>query len=320
MNLKRLKHLLALADERNFARAAARVHLSQPAFSRSIQALEEELEIRLFDRGNTEVSASAAGLFVIQRARKLLFDSRCLERDIALYRKNLIGNLAFGVGPFPAASMLPELMPELRQTYPGITLRVEVNNWNYLLEHLRNEELDFFVADTRDLPSRPDLQISLLARQFGGFYVRAAHPLLDKSSLCLSDLLPFGIASVRLPQAIRQTIAQLLALPADVELPIALECDDVMTLKRTALGSDTVLALVHAAVIEELANGQLVRLQLKDMPPLHSELGVVSLQGRSHSPVALFVIARLQSFASQLAQLYPEHLAAASEPSVPPGS
>ncbi|WP_295749740.1 LysR family transcriptional regulator [Undibacterium sp.] len=308
MNLKRLKHVLALADERNFARAAAQVHLSQPAFSRSIQALEEELGMRLFERGNTEVSATAAGVFLIQRARKLLFDSRCLERDIDLYRKNLIGNLAFGVGPFPAVSMLPELMPALRQAYPGIKLRVEVNNWNYLLEHLRNEELDFFVADTRDLPPSADLKISLLARQFGGFFVRAGHPLLKQSALSLSDILPFGIASVCLPQAIRLAIAQLLKLPADAELPIALECDDVMTLKRTAIGSDTVLALIHAAVIDELANGSLIPLPLSGIPLLHSEMGVVSLQGRSHSPVALFLIEKLQALASQLAELHPEQL------------
>ena len=51
MDLKRLNHLIALADERNFGRAALRVHLSQPAFSRSIQAAETELGLQLFDRG-----------------------------------------------------------------------------------------------------------------------------------------------------------------------------------------------------------------------------------------------------------------------------
>ena len=107
MDIKRLKHLVALAEERNFGRAAERVHLSQPAFSRSVQNAEAELGLQLFDRGSLEVSCTSAGSFVIERARKLLFDSRCLERDVSLYRERLIGDLAFGVGPFPAATLVP---------------------------------------------------------------------------------------------------------------------------------------------------------------------------------------------------------------------
>ena len=67
MVIKRLKHLVALADERNFSRAAERVHLSQPAFSRSVQSAEAELGLQLFDRGSLEVSCTSAGNFVIER-------------------------------------------------------------------------------------------------------------------------------------------------------------------------------------------------------------------------------------------------------------
>ncbi|MFZ6875859.1 LysR family transcriptional regulator [Undibacterium sp. Di27W] len=297
MELKRLRHVVAVADEKNFARAAERVHLSQSALSRSIQAAETELGVQLFDRGTIEVTATPAGNFFIERARKLLFDSRCLQRDIELYRSKQIGDLAIGVGPFPAATLLPMLMPELRQHFAGVNLRVEVNNWEYLAEHLRNEELDFFVADTRDLPPGQDLDINLLARQRGGFFVRAHHPLLSKSRRLPADILQYGLASVRLPQAIRKALAQLLGLPANASLPIALECDDVLTLKRAALESDTILAAINAAVADEIQRGQIVPLVIDGIPTMHSELGIVSLRGRSHSPVAQFVIGRFKELA-----------------------
>ena len=86
MDLRRLEHLLALAEERHFGRAADQVHLSQPAFSRSIQAVEAELELRLFDREIGDVRPTPAGQFVIERARRLLFDARCLARDVELFR------------------------------------------------------------------------------------------------------------------------------------------------------------------------------------------------------------------------------------------
>ena len=72
MDLRRLKHLVTLADARNFGRAALLCHVSQSAFSRSVQAAEEELGLKLFDRGTLEVTCTDAGAFVVERARKLL--------------------------------------------------------------------------------------------------------------------------------------------------------------------------------------------------------------------------------------------------------
>ena len=91
MDLRRLKHLVTLADARNFGRAALLCHVSQSAFSRSVQAAEEELGLKLFDRGTLEVTCTDAGAFVVERARKLLFENHCLERDVSLYRERLMG-------------------------------------------------------------------------------------------------------------------------------------------------------------------------------------------------------------------------------------
>src|SRR5690349_8235576 len=124
LDLKRLGHLVALADECHFARAAERVHLSQPAFSRSIQSLERDAGMRLFDRETGDVKPTPAGAFLIDRARRLLFDARSLERDAALYRESQLGDTAFGAGPFPAATIMPRVVTELRREYPGVRLRV----------------------------------------------------------------------------------------------------------------------------------------------------------------------------------------------------
>lgn len=300
MDLRRLNHLVALADERNFGRAAERVHLSQPAFSRSVQAAEAELGLQLFDRGSLEVTCTAAGAFVIERARKLVFDGRCLERDVSLYRERALGDVAFGVGPFPAATLLPSLLIELRNRFPGINSRVEVNNWKYLVEHLRAEELDFFVADIRDVPRDPDLRIAPLGRQLGGFFVRTGHPLQEGAGLRPAAIVPYGIASVRLPVEIKATLRQLLGLGGDAVLPVAVECDDIHLLKRVALSTDTVLACSYAGVLEETHNGQLHALQLLGMPPLYSEMGIVALKGRSYSPLAEFAVAYLGELAAGL--------------------
>ncbi|WP_237716903.1 LysR family transcriptional regulator [Cupriavidus basilensis] len=217
MDLRRLSHVLALADALHFARAAERVHLSQPAFSRSIQAIETDLGIRLFDRDVGDVRPTPAGEFVIERARRLLFDARCLQRDVDLFRDSQLGDTAFGAGPFPAATLMPPALSELRRRYPKVALRVEASNWTQLLERLRAEDIEFFVADVRDLPEDPALEIRPLGTQHGFFYVRTSHPLAGRECT-VADAWPYGVAATKLPSGLRAELAKVLGLPAASKL------------------------------------------------------------------------------------------------------
>lgn len=294
MDLKRWAHIVAVADRRSFIRAAEQVHLSQPALTRSIQAAEAELGLQLFDRGTNEVVPTPAGEFVVARARQLVFNSRCLERDVELYRSRGLGDTAFGVGPFPAATFLAPLLTEMRREFPGVNLRVEISNWQLLLKRLVEEDIEFFVADTRDLPSDPNLYVRALRREPGGFYVRAGHPLAEKrKAVTLEQLWAYGVLSVRLPVGVRAVIARLLGLGSPAELSLALECDDVEVLKDVALGCDSVLAAPHAAVAQEVAAGRLQPLKVTGLPSQSSEMGVVTRRGRTPSPMAELIIDRL---------------------------
>jgi DNA-binding transcriptional LysR family regulator len=290
MDLKRLNHLVVLADTRNFGRAAVRCHLSQSAFSRSIQAAEEELGLQLFDRGTLDVACTDAGAFVVERARKLLYENRCLERDVSMYRERLIGDLSFGVGPYPAATLVPTLLTEIRTRFPGVKVRVEVNNADYLAAHLRAEELDFYMADVRNVAAAADLKVTPVAHLTAGFYVRRGHPLLQGTALAPSALLPFGIASVRAPEVVLQGLARLMGLPEGSLLPLAVECDDLHLLKSLALTTDTVIGCTDAGAIADVLAQRLVRLDLVNAPPLFADMAVVSLQGRSYSLMAQFAV------------------------------
>jgi len=295
MDFRRLTHLVALADKRNYARAAEHVHLTQPALTRSVQAAEAEFGMRLFDRGSVAVTPTPAGEFVLERARRLVFESRCLTRDVTLYRDRALGDTAFGVGPFPAATFLAPLLAELRREYPGVHLRVDVSNWELLLKRLVEEDIEFFVSDTRDLPRDPDLRIEHLRREPGSFFVRAGHPLATGAPVALRELWSFGVASVRLPKGVRAALARLLRLDPGTQPPLAIECDDLAILKNCALASDAVLAAPNAAVAGAIASGALREVAVEGLEPIASEMGVVSLRGRTPSPMAETVIARLHA-------------------------
>jgi DNA-binding transcriptional LysR family regulator len=290
MNIRRLQHLVALADEGNFRRAAERVHLSQPAFSRSIQAAEAELGLKLFDRGTLEVKTTPAGAFVVDRARRLLQQTRNLERDVSLYRERAIGDIAFGSGPFPAASLVPALLADLRRHYPGVSVCVHVNNAHHLLGYVRREEHEFFVANAVDVPRDGIFHVERIGQMPGGFYVREGHPLLDRNTVSTADLVPFGIASGRLPRETTALLLKLMGLPPDQKLPIAVECDDIHLLKRVALDSDTVIIGSPDLLAEDLRRKVIQEVVPADLPQQHSQLGVVTLAGRTPSPVAAYAM------------------------------
>lgn len=299
IDLRHLRHLVALADERHFARAAAQVHLSQPAFSRSIQAVERSVGLRLFERDSAGVRPTQAGDLMIERARRLLFDARCLGRDVDLYRDSQLGDMAFGVGPFPAATLMPRVLAELRARHPQVALRVHIDNWTLLLDRLRTEEIEFFVSDVRGVPEDAALQIQSVGRQNGHFYVRSGHPLAG-TTCRLADVWRHGVAGTRLPQAVRAAFARLLGLPAG-ELPrLALECDDVALLTAVALSTDLVLATTDAAASARVALQELHEVTVRDLPALYSEMGVVSLRNRTPSPMAQRAIACIECVAKEV--------------------
>ena len=293
MDLKRWKHVVAVADRRSFVRAAEQVHLSQPALTRSIQAAEAELGLVLFDRGTQEVNVTPAGEFVIARARQLVFNSRCLERDVALYRNRDLGDTAFGAGPFVAGTLLTPLLADLRRAYPQINLRVEIGNWELLVKRLLEEDIEFFVADTRDLPANPMLHVAPLRDEPGGFYVRGGHPLARRRSVPIREVWEYGVVTVRLPQAVRALLSRLLGAEPGTPIPLALECDNLHVLRTVAMASESVLAAPHAAVAGEVAAGALKLLPVPELPTVAAQMGVVSLRGRTPSPMAALILERL---------------------------
>src|SRR5262245_23923847 len=113
MDLRKLRHMLVLTEELNFVRAAARLHLTQPALSRSIRALEEELNCQLFDRDPQGVRVTPVGQQVATRARQLLLDAGSLQQEVDMLLRREFGNVRLGAGPLALASLLPSVLAEM---------------------------------------------------------------------------------------------------------------------------------------------------------------------------------------------------------------
>lgn len=307
MNLRQLNHLIALADEGRFVAAAERVHLSQAAFSRSIQALEDHFGLRLFERGPGGARLTPAGRVLVERARALVFDSRCLQRDAELLRGGTLGDLAFGAGPIPAAVLVPPLLAELRRRAPQVVARVRHGNVASLLALLQAEEVDFFVGDARMLDRSAEVATVPLAKIGGALYVRRGHPLASSASVAPAELARFGIGIVSTTKAVLAYVARALGFAADAKLPLAVECDDLHALASLAIEGDLVVALPHAFVAS--AGLRLVPLPgpggQSTVQVLHVDAHAVWLRGRTLAPAAAGAIQLLEVAARGLANTVP---------------
>ena len=106
MDLRHLHHLLLLADELNFSRAAERAHLTQSAFSRSIQAAEGLAGVKFFDRTQRSVKPTAVGARIIERGRRILAEAKDLDREIRFLEQGIAGHLRIGAGATVGGSVL----------------------------------------------------------------------------------------------------------------------------------------------------------------------------------------------------------------------
>ncbi len=296
LNLKRLEHLIAVAEEGSLAGAARRVHLSQPALTRSIQALEAEAGMPLFDRGPRGVALTAAGRMVAERARRILFETRCLARDLTLVQQHEIGSVQMGMGPFPAAILLPEVLCAMNRDWPKLRITAEVNSAPALLAALHAETLDFVVAERRTIPPVAELQVRRLRPERSGWYVRAGHPL-SREPVTPAQLREAALVSVTLPPYGHGQLRRLLGCRPGESLPFQVECNDFRALTHLAGHSDAVLLAPARALKAELEAGELVPLDLVGSPAMTVEFVVVHLAQRTLSPAAQRAVAVVEAAA-----------------------
>jgi DNA-binding transcriptional LysR family regulator len=304
-SLRQLQHLVALAEEQSFARAAQRVHLSQPALSRSIQALERDLGILLLDRAARRVTLTAAGKQVLERSRRVLFEARCLKRDVDLIKSHELGEVRFGVGPHSAAIFLADVLVSLRQNHPRLHLVPEVNSWSVLHEKLQKEAIDFYVTDLKSIPQDDTVEKRRLPLLSAGWYVRRGHSLQRKRKVSKADLRPFSFAFVPLPEPLARRVHEALELPREPDVHRLIECNNFFVLKDMVASSDVVLYAADAAVCSEVRDGKLVKLRNAPYPAPDLDLAFVYLSHRTLSPEAQVALQTILFAMEQLAPIRP---------------
>jgi LysR family transcriptional regulator, hydrogen peroxide-inducible genes activator len=186
MNLRDLRYLVALADERHFGRAAERSHVSQPTLSAQIRKLEEYLGAPLVERQPRRVSLTATGERVVARARRLLQEADAIIELARADRDPLSGNLKLALIPTVGPYLLPLVAPRLRRELPKLKLFLYEYQTAILLEKLHAGEIDVGILA---LPVPLDgLESEPLYDEPFTLAVPAGHALAGRERIRIADL------------------------------------------------------------------------------------------------------------------------------------
>lgn len=142
MTLTELRYIVAVARERHFGRAAEACFVSQPTLSVAIKKLEDELDVRLFERGGSEVSITPVGAEIVEQAQRVIEQAASIKEIAKRGKDPLAGPLRLGVIYTVAPYLLPELVKQVIAATPQMPLLLQENFTTRLLEMLRTGELD----------------------------------------------------------------------------------------------------------------------------------------------------------------------------------
>ena len=186
MDLDQLRYFLKVAERQSFTRAAEDLALSQPALSRSIQKLEEELGRPVFERKTRSVALTDAGTLLASRARQvfaMLADTKAEITD-----DGQSGRLRVGAIPTIAPYFLPQVLREFATAFPKATVHIHENTTDALLKALTQGEIDLAVL-AAPVPEKY-LEIEELFTEELLVVFPPEHPLATKPSIRIGDLEP----------------------------------------------------------------------------------------------------------------------------------
>jgi DNA-binding transcriptional LysR family regulator len=204
MNLsaRHLRAFVALAEEKHFTRAAQRCHLTQPAFSALIRAIEEGTGMRLFDRTTRHVELTAEGRVLDASARRLLADFDLVMEDLRDHAARRRGRVALAALPSLAAGWLPAILAEFHRSYPGVALTLRDALLDPCLDMVRDGEVDFAVASRRADMSELDSEF-LHADRFH-LVCRDDHPLAAQPAATLAQIVKWPLIQLARNSSVRQ--------------------------------------------------------------------------------------------------------------------
>ncbi len=291
MELRKLRHAVALARCLNFTRAAQDLHISQSAMSRSIQALEAECRIRLFDRNRGMVTLTQAGREFIRHAEDLLRSETALRSVVGQVAHGTGGHITLGVTPLAARVLLAPVLSS-RVSQPHFFAETVVGSTKQLLPMIMQETIDLGICVADASYGTASLRSVLLAQLSLAIIVRSDHPLTRLPDFPSEQLARYPLIRSA-PYSFDDPAPALIGL--NLTAPPAVTVEDYGVLSQIVTTSDAIWVTSPIAAQQGILSGELKQLSIPWLPETRISLVAYSLKKRTLSPLAVSMLEQFKS-------------------------
>lgn len=148
LDIKQLKYFMAIAEEEQITSAAKRLHISQPPLSYQLKTLEEELGVKLVERGSRKVKLTDAGRMLRNRAEQIIELTETTEKELKDFSQGIEGTLSIGTVSTSGTALLPERLNKFHKLYPSINFEIWEGNTYKMLELLNHGLIEIAIVRT----------------------------------------------------------------------------------------------------------------------------------------------------------------------------
>jgi LysR family transcriptional regulator, transcription activator of glutamate synthase operon len=280
MDLRQLRYLVALAEERHFTRAAAREHVAQPALSQQIRRLEAEVGLSLVERTTRHVAITHAGQLLAARARRVLAEVEAAQVELLAIKGMESGRVTVGTMHTMGPVDVSEALAIFHKRHPAIELTVREQSSEELAEMLRNDELDLAFLSVTERVESHELGLHQLVSEELVVLLPTEHRLARMRSLRMAELEDEEFISFREGARLRELLLSA-AHQAGFEPQIKLESNESERIRRLVARGMGVAILPRSDAVRP---GAAVAVAALQDPPLSRDITLAWRQGRSHPP------------------------------------
>jgi len=288
MDLGALKIFLAVAQERSFSRAAAKVHLTQPAVSQAVRRLEVELGEQLFDRSSKTGTLTEAGRMLQNYGQRLVRLAEETESAVRELRDMRRGRVLIGANEAAVHTLLP-LISRFRQRYPDITIDVRRVPARQIAVEVQQGSLDFGALTFH--PTEEGLLEVPVGTDELVLLVPPTHRLASRRQVSMDDIGLEPVVAHNDPSPARERVLRLFE-EHHVPLHMVISLPSLDGIKRAVEMKLGVALLPRRCAITEIASGQLVAVLVKDLSRKRQVTLVCRKAHRSHAADAFLAVAQ----------------------------
>lgn len=282
-----LQVFVKVVEEQNFSKAAAQLHMTQPAVSQSIRSLENEMNIKLLDRTNKYVRLNKAGEIVYHHAKEIIELYEKMQRLVQDLSSEAAGKLSIGASYTFGEYILPGIIAQLKDSFPNIKASVTIANTAVIAELVAGHQLDIGIVEGQ-FKEKFGLQSEMLAEDRMVIFASSANPLALNNKPVSIDQLAAQCWILRedgsgTREAVENVFQRLGFYPADI-----MEFSSTQSIKSMVEAGAGISLLSEWAIQKELQRDEFKVLDVKGIPHIR-EFAIVTNSPFQTKALSVFV-------------------------------